>query len=298
MEERQFRLVDATSLSASQGPGARVSSAARRVAPRRASPQVQICGFGNPEILVQGRDLGPNLGPHARALLCFLLLVPGRRAVSHELAARLWPSLDAESASHCLDAAVRGLRRQFALRGCADLALRDQETCLLNPAVPIAFDIGLYEELAAAGDRLVAQRAPGRAARAYEQAVSLYRGEVFAPLPPAPWLDAVRERFRQRNARLLETLGEHFAGTGAVNKAAGYWHALLEIDPCREIAHRGLMRCYAVRNQTILALQQYSIARTVLEVEQGRAPDACTTALYELIKRGRWARTAPEAGSQ
>ena len=59
---------------------------------------------------------------------------------------------------------------------------------------------------------------------------------------------------------------------------------MLAIDPCREEAHRLLMRCYFSQDQTYLALRQYHICFEALKNELDIVPSKATRELYEMIQ--------------
>ena len=51
---------------------------------------------------------------------------------------------------------------------------------------------------------------------------------------------------------------------------------MLGVDPCREDAHRLLMRCYAAQGRTYQALRQYEFCSRILRatVDADPAPDS------------------------
>jgi DNA-binding SARP family transcriptional activator len=61
-------------------------------------------------------------------------------------------------------------------------------------------------------------------------------------------------------------------------------HRMLDIDPCREDAHRLLMRCYAEQGRTYQALRQYEFCGLVLRATIDASPAPETTELYRAIR--------------
>jgi DNA-binding SARP family transcriptional activator len=59
---------------------------------------------------------------------------------------------------------------------------------------------------------------------------------------------------------------------------------LVQRDPCREDAHRRLMRCLTRQGQPHLALRQYQACVDALDHELGVDPDPATTALAQQIR--------------
>src|SRR4029453_7281612 len=71
---------------------------------------------------------------------------------------------------------------------------------------------------------------------------------------------------------------------------------MLDVDPCREDAHRLLMSCYASQGRTYQALRQYDLCRRMLRATLETAPTDETTRLYHVIREGS-AEQAPASGT-
>jgi DNA-binding SARP family transcriptional activator len=61
---------------------------------------------------------------------------------------------------------------------------------------------------------------------------------------------------------------------------------MLDIDPCREDAHRLLMRCYAEQGRVYPAMRQYEMCRRILRSTVDAEPATGTTQLYRAILKG------------
>jgi DNA-binding SARP family transcriptional activator len=57
-------------------------------------------------------------------------------------------------------------------------------------------------------------------------------------------------------------------------------------DPCREDAHRLLMRCYADQGRTYQALRQYEFCCRMLRATLDAGPDPETVEVYRSIRAG------------
>jgi DNA-binding SARP family transcriptional activator len=55
-------------------------------------------------------------------------------------------------------------------------------------------------------------------------------------------------------------------------------------DPCREEAHRRLMRCYSRQGQPHLALRQYLACADALQRELGVDPEPATAGLADQLR--------------
>ena len=56
---------------------------------------------------------------------------------------------------------------------------------------------------------------------------------------------------------------------------------LLDGDPCREDAHRLVMRCHVRRGERAQALRHYLLCQQILRAEFDAAPEPATDALFE-----------------
>ena len=59
---------------------------------------------------------------------------------------------------------------------------------------------------------------------------------------------------------------------------------LVARDPCREDAHRRLMRCYGRQGQPHLALRQYQACADALHQELGVDPEPATAGLARQLR--------------
>ena len=63
---------------------------------------------------------------------------------------------------------------------------------------------------------------------------------------------------------------------------------MIEKDPCREDAHRRLMRCYSRQSQPHLALIQYRACVRALSDELGVSVEPATARLHDQIRQHRY----------
>jgi DNA-binding SARP family transcriptional activator len=93
-----------------------------------------------------------------------------------------------------------------------------------------------------------------------------------------------RERLRARYLEVLGRLAESHFQQGEFAGARDRALELLNNDPCREDAHRMVMRCGVRLGQRAQALRQYQTCAAILEREFGARPEPATTELYDLIR--------------
>jgi DNA-binding SARP family transcriptional activator len=63
-----------------------------------------------------------------------------------------------------------------------------------------------------------------------------------------------------------------------------YPQRILVDDPCREDAHRLVMRCYVRQGVRSLALRQYRLCETILRKEFDTVPEPATTHLFDQVR--------------
>jgi WD40 repeat protein/DNA-binding SARP family transcriptional activator len=142
-------------------------------------------------------------------------------------------------------------------------------------------DLDGFEELEASGD-------PASLAAAVE----LYRGEFLEGLvlrgcPEFElWQVREQERWRRRVSGALNQLVAHHGRQGEVEQGLRFARRLLELEPWREEAHRGVMRLLALDGQRGAALAQYETCRRLLAEELGVEPSEATELLYAQVQAG------------
>jgi DNA-binding SARP family transcriptional activator len=126
-------------------------------------------------------------------------------------------------------------------------------------------------------------------------AARLYKGDLV-PGCAGEWIDADRERLRQRAKKVLEqlvTLSERELAFGDAIDSA---QQLLRIDPLDEQAWCALMRSHARRGERATALHVYQQCAATLRKELGVQPSAATRVTYrEILDVDQSTPVAPSA---
>jgi adenylate cyclase len=218
-----------------------------------------------------------------RALLTILALSPRLATSRDRLANVLWSDRDDEHARSSLRQSLAVLRKEL---GEAEALVVSDETVSLV-ADRIEVDALEFLRLVEATDAVSLQ-----------QAAELYRGDLFSGLSiPDPafddWLASERQRLHELAEAALTRLLALSMGTGQQDCAVFAARRLLAFDPLCEAAGRALMQIHAERAQTAKALKVYETLRDRLHHELGVRPEPGTMQLYESIRQGRAATTAP-----
>lgn len=225
--------------------------------------------------------------PSARGSALFKYLLTHRdpwprREVLMEV---FWPGAAPAAARNNLNVAVHALRRAFRTAGDVEGVVFEQGTYRLHPDLQLWVDIDEFEHHVRAGRQLEAAGELAGAMAEYELTVSLYQGDFLADDPYEEWPVLTRERLRLAYLDTVDRLSHLYFSQGRYAPSAALCQHIVERDPCREDAHRRLMRCYSRQGQLHLALRQYRICVEALRADLGVDPAAETTALYEQVHR-------------
>ncbi|MGH3426899.1 MAG: AfsR/SARP family transcriptional regulator, partial [Mycobacteriales bacterium] len=152
----------------------------------------------------------------------------------------------------------------------------------LNVDAGVGVDIACFDELASAADQRRSVGDTAAALRLSRSALDLYHGDVCA-------LDDIRavierERLRALHLSLLSRLADEYFRQHDYAGALGYARRLLSCDPCREDAHRLVMRCHVRLGERAQALRQYRTCRQVLDAEFDARPEPLTEVVYECVR--------------
>lgn len=241
---------------------------------------ILICLLG-PFRVLQADRLVPVHGEKIVALLCQLALRYRDGVPRDALLSTLWPGRDIALALEALHSRVYSVHKLLGgwISGASPVIYTDG-WYRLNAAAGVGVDVACFEALARAGDQHARVGDLAASNAAYRHAVQLYQGDLRAE---ADDLQAIveRERLRARHLGLLARLADHAYSEGDLAACLRHAQCLLDHAPCREDAHRVIMRCYVRLGQRAQAFQQYRLCAEILRAEFKAAPEQATTALYE-----------------
>lgn len=268
-------------------PDCDVVGPAHGPAPEAAGPALTAHVLGTFRISLNDCPIESWPSGRGRSLLKYLLLSREAPAPRDVLIDLFWPEAGPEDGRNNLNVAMHGLRQ--ALRAATDLPVveyrRGDASYRLNPELQIWLDVDEFERALKAGRQ---HEAAGRIALAvthYEQAASLYQGDLMADDPYDEWPVLRREQLRLAHLDLLERLGQIYFSQGQYGACASLCQQIVARDSCREDAHCRLMRCYTRQGQHHLALRQYQACVKALTDDIGVEPLPSTTLLAERIRR-------------
>ncbi len=218
--------------------------------------------LGLAHVRVNGSEL--NLATRkALGLLAFLAL-EGTTSRS-KLADLLWSDMDENAARNNLRKEVFRLRetalRDFLEVSASSLAIKN-----------VQLDVNVFLE---AEDELALEAYNGD----FLTGVEISGAGAFED-----WLEAKRESFKNRFARLLIARAVKLEALGDLRAALETRLKLLETDPLQESFHREIMRLHWRLGERAPALARYEILESTLEQELGLKPLPETLALLKNIE--------------
>ena len=212
-------------------------------------------------------------------LLVYLALQSDRPFLREVLATLFWPEESETNARNNLRQAVYQLRKVLGNLENPDepYLLVTRQTVQFNADSDFTLDVNQFWQSIAIGDK--------------EAAAAVYPGDLLPgftcdSLLFEDWLRHEREQLHQAALEAMSEVTQGHLQAGRPDKAQVFARQQLLLEPWRELAHRQLMRAFALAGDRSRALAQYEQCREILWDELGIEPAAETVALYENIKSG------------
>lgn len=253
-------------------------------------PAVRVRMLGGFEVHVGERAV--RFPRRASATLVACLALRGGAPVRREaLAEALWPDAPVAASRNRFDVALNAARHALEpdvpARGPFRLLTSDGGLCRLAPS-GLVTDVACFERHARdsepASARASGARRPvevqGAAALArLEAALQAYGGELLPGIVDVSWVEAERERLRDRHHRLLLRYGGIALLAGRAADAADVARRILDQDALHEEALRLLMRGLAARGERAAAVRACQQLERRLSAELDTAASPETVAL-------------------
>jgi DNA-binding SARP family transcriptional activator len=247
-----------------------------------ASWPIMIRLLGNFRLLQAGQLVPVRAGGRTESLLAHLGLQYGRRVPREQIVQLLWPDSDLAHALHSLNTLVYTLHKLLSpAQQDAAPVLHQDGYYRLNVEAGIGVDVACFDQLVRNGDQSARAGDHASSLAAYEQAVDLYRGDLCIASGTQTIIE--RERLRASFLTLLTRLADQHYQAADYSRCLEHLWRLLARDPCREDAHRLVMRCYVRRGERAAALHHYQLCEDILRTECGVTPERATVELLEQI---------------
>ena len=243
---------------------------------------VLICLLGSFQVLSHGEQLLVR-GSKVEAILRLLALRHSEGVARDEILAQLWPDRDHALAVQSLNSLVYGVQRLLRepLQG-APAIVHEDGTYRLNHDAGIDVDVLHFDALVSTGRRLMRANDPVGAHLAFSSAAGLYRGDLRVGSGVAEIIE--RERLRASYLTALAHLADYSFARDEYADTLEYAERILAADPCREDAHRLVMRCRVRRGERAQALRQFRLCEDVLRAEFDALPEPATCAIYYQVR--------------
>jgi DNA-binding SARP family transcriptional activator len=235
-------------------------------------------------------DVAVEDWPSARCRSLFGYLVTHRepwpaREVLMEV---FWPESSPEASRNSLNVAIHGLRRTLRTITDMPVVVHACGAYRINRDLRLWLDVDEFDSRIKSARRFEDAGEIDKATRDYEDVEGLYRGDFMADDPYEDWAALTRERLRLAYLDALGRLSRLYFDAGQYTACASLCQRIIGKDPCREDAHRQLMRCYSRQNQPHLALIQYRACVRALADELGVGADPATTRLHDQIRQHQY----------
>ena len=230
-----------------------------------------------------GEPVPLRSGGKAEGLFSCLALHPHAGIHRESLMEHIWPDAPLGLASQCLNTLMHSLKAQLAdALGGQPPIVHAGSHYVLNLDGGLGVDVLEFESAVDAGHRLLSAGSTAAAIESYEHAVVLYRGDLTADSAFPGWWSA--SGYARSALRRWRASGTRISNSSNYQQALRSAVRLLEVDPCREDAHRMAMRAYVRLGVRAQALRQYTLCRTILKTEFDAVPERATELLFTLIR--------------
>jgi DNA-binding SARP family transcriptional activator len=252
------------------------------------APRLRVLALGPHRVFVGDRALASTDWTYAKSKELLFYLLEHGPATKAQIGLDLWPEASPNQLRAAFHSALHHLRR--ALGGTAWITHTEGQYAF-NLELPFEYDAASFDShlrQARAAGSASPPRTAGRpgAIGHFEAAAALWRGDYLADLEAGDWAVFRRETLRQAFLDGLLQLGELRFAEAHYAAAAEAFRQALSLDGYLELAHRGLMRCYARQGEAGQAGRHYQNLRQTLDSELSTSPSSETTLLYERIRRG------------
>jgi len=253
---------------------------------------LQIRLLGDFSLVYLGAPVPGITSARMQSLLSYLIFHRDAPQSRQHLAYLFWPDAIEEQARNNLRQLLHQLRH--ALPDAGQFLYADTSTVQWRPDASCSLDAADFTLALARAD--AADRGNDRGAQrtALEEAVALYRGDLF-PGCYDEWILPERDSLHQHHLGALATLVlllEAQRDYSAAIRCARSW---AQHDPLAEDAYRTLMRLLALTDARARALRVFHTCARILKREIGIEPSPATREVYERLLHLESQRPPPAA---
>jgi DNA-binding SARP family transcriptional activator len=243
--------------------------------------------LGRFEVAIDDRLVDAWDGARGQTLFKYLLTHRGCPCARDVLTDVFWPDVSPDQARNRFHVALSALRRSLRVVGDIPVVEFRGGAYGLNPELDLQVDVDEFERLVETAEGALRDGDTAAAIACYAQAVTLYRGDLLAESPYDDWALLPRETLRVAYLDVLDRLAALHLAKESFGPCIAVAQLILQQDPCREDAHRLLMRCYAQQGRVHEALRQFEFCSRALATTLGSGPSRATVELHHSIRTSR-----------
>jgi LuxR family maltose regulon positive regulatory protein len=257
---------------------------------QQARPHIRVSCLGGFQVLRNGVPISDRAWKSrlAKTLVKLLAIRGSRKLTRDEAADSLWPNADAIRQQLLLNNLLHRTRKvlepdEAPVRGDSCI-IQDGGLLFLNPR-KVWTDIQEFTTLHAAARQVRVSRVqdPGKSLALYDQAFSLYHGDILPGDTYHDWTHSHREHIRKIHTDMLTHAAVLTDAQDDTDRAFAYYDRMFSLDPCNEKACRWLMAWHAAAGQRSDAVRLFERCQLALRKELDIEPDEQTRKVYRSI---------------
>ncbi len=254
---------------------------------RPISKRLHVRLLGPVEVGVGNHLIEQWAGPKTLRVLSFLMSRRGRGTTRDLLIDTFWPAVDVSAGRRSLHQCIYSIREGFrAIDRSMSIVIFEHESYAIDPALEMWCDVDEFHAANQRGSTAEQRGDLAAAARHYDEAVGLYRGDLVEEFPYDDWAMAQRDLLRAQFVALCDRLGALRFQQDDIDAALAAAHLALRHDSCDEVAHRLAMSCHARSGHLEQVARQYERYTEALRRSLDAPPSSETTCLFESLVKG------------
>lgn len=256
------------------------------------APVMRVQFFGEFHLSINGKAKPCKLTKREKNLLAYLLFNHHKPIHRDRLIERFWADTLGDCARNSLHVAIFNIRRWLeSVEPSYQYILFRNNLYNFDPQVNIVSDVAWFLKYFQEAWNDESQSDVESALHAYHRAFGFYRDSFLMEFDNEDWILHERSHLEEKFMLVLKKLGDYFLEYKQLDFSIRLFEKILEIDPCYEQAHQGLIQSYHLKNRNSQAIRQFQKCEAALSKMLGVKPSAETLHLYRQInEQGRTAQ--------
>lgn len=252
------------------------------------TPTLRINSLGPFEVWIGDLRLSETLWRTSRSrfLLAHLAGRIGRPVLAEVLIEQFWPGARPDSGKKNLSQTVSDLRKVLSESGfepADELIVRKHEMISLNADLSLWHDLDSFQAEIKKGQQAFAGGEARMAHEHYRRAYALWRGDYLEDCS-MDWVLPQRREIERMGLECCESLATCCAKLELYPEILEVANRVLERDPCHQPFQLKVMEAYSALGRPELALRQFDLAKSALQVELGIEPSTDLLRAQQIAK--------------